>query len=270
MLTRPAEQAPSMLHQLHSQGVDAINLPLIQISPTTDTAALQQAWACINEWDWLIFVSPSAVDGFFQYAARAVQPHPASLALATTRFAGPGAGTLNALVRWGVASHQCVGPAADAPEWDSAHLWRAIQNETWIGKKVLMVKGDGGREELTHQLQQAGATVTLLPAYEKRYPQWDTAQTDQVTTILQKPENYVWVFSSSFAMRGLPQRLMALPQPLPTWPELASQLQAWATHPRIAQTAHQLGIQHCQNIRPGLDTLIARVRNTRLMKTTTL
>jgi uroporphyrinogen-III synthase len=244
-----------LLNDLHSRGVQALNLPLIQISPVADTSAMQQAWAAVADWNWIIFVSPSAVDCFFQYAA---DRHPLDRAamLSGVRFAGPGAGTLGALLRWGIEAEKCVIPAADASEWDSEHLWQAMQHVNWAEQRVLMVKGDGGREWLGEQLLQAGAKLTWLQAYEKKVPSWDATQRHQAIIIFQNPEQYAWVFSSSFGLRGLPELLNSLPQRLASWPALAPQMNAYVTHPRIAETARALGIQRCQLIRPGVEGLV--------------
>jgi uroporphyrinogen-III synthase len=256
VLTRPAEQAPTLLNDLHSRGVQALNLPLIQISPVADTSAMQQAWATVADWNWIIFVSPSAVDCFFQFAA---DRHPLDSAamLSGVRFAGPGAGTLGALLRWGIDAEKCVIPAADASEWDSEHLWQAMQHVNWAEQRVLMVKGDGGREWLGEQLLQAGAKLTGLQAYEKKVPSWDATQRHQAGIIFQNPEQYTWVFSSSFALRGLPSLVESIFDGMVSWNQLAPRLNVCVTHPKIADTAQILGIHRYQIIRPGVEGVIA-------------
>ena len=56
------------------------------------------------------------------------------------RAAATGPGTVEALVAAGVPEALCVAPRA-AP-FDSTALWSELQNEDWVGRNALVIRGD--------------------------------------------------------------------------------------------------------------------------------
>src|SRR6188472_3418958 len=64
LITRPREQAAEFVSLLQSLGADPIEAPMIRIVPPTDYAALDEACATIDRFDWAVFASGNAVDAF--------------------------------------------------------------------------------------------------------------------------------------------------------------------------------------------------------------
>lgn len=246
LVTRPAAQAGDWVRLLRGHGFDARALPLIGIAPPHDPAPVTRAWAALAGCDLAVFVSPNAVEQFF-----ALRPDGLDWPVAT-RAASPGPGTDTVLARHGVPLAQRVAPAADAVQFDSESLWQQLQREDWHGRRVLIVRGDGGREWLAARLREAGATVELLAAYARTAPSLDAAEQALLLQALAAPADHLWFFSSSEAIDHLEDLAAALGR-APDW----SAAWALATHPRIAGRARRLGCTQVIESPPMVEAVVA-------------
>ncbi len=61
LLTRPAEQAPAWARALEGAGADVALYPTIAVGPPRSWAPLDEAWARIGQYDWILFTSAAAV-----------------------------------------------------------------------------------------------------------------------------------------------------------------------------------------------------------------
>jgi uroporphyrinogen-III synthase len=240
IVTRPRPQCAAWLARLAELGVDAVALPLIEILPATDAAPVAAAWAGLADVDLAVFVSPNAVEQFFQHADR---PWPAG-----TLAACVGPGSAQALLERGVPAAQIVQPAADAASLDSEHLWQQLSpRREWAGARVLLLRGDGGREWLADQLAAAGAQVRAVTVYHRAGPRFDAAEQALLDTIRAEPSNFVWLFSSAEAVGHLQgQRLTGQ--------------RAIATHPRIAEAARAAGFEPVVLARPDPEAVTQAVK----------
>ena len=152
VVTRPRELAEPFARLLEQHGARAFLFPAIEIQPLPAPAALGR----IAEFDLAIFVSPSAV----RVAA-------ASLPRGLTA-AAIGAGTARELERAGVG--QVIAPEAGA---DSESLLAMPQMRQLAGKRVLIVRGEGGRELLGQSLSERGARVEYAECYRRARPATD-------------------------------------------------------------------------------------------------
>lgn len=231
LVTRPRPQCGGWLARLAELGVTAAALPLIEILPARDPAPVQSAWAALPGVDLAMFVSPNAVEQFFAHAGGAAWP-------AHTLAACVGPGSAQALVERGVPAAQVMQPAADAASLDSEHLWAQLSpRRDWAGARVLLLRGDGGREWLAERLTEAGAQVEAVTVYHRAGPHFDAAEQALLAQVLANPTRHAWLFSSAEAvghLHGLP---------------LAGQ-RAIATHPRIAEAARAAGFDPVVLARP--------------------
>jgi len=224
LVTRPQQQAQAMVADLREAGIDALALPLIEIRPVADARPLQQAWASIGELSLLMFVSANAVQAF-------MAQRPAGYAWPARMLAGStGPGTSAALREAGVPAAALVEPAG--ADFDSEALWLQLRARDWAGRRVLVVRGEQGRDWLAEQLDRAGATVAFLAAYERHVPCWRAEERALLGQALGSPARWLWLFSSSEAVANL-GRLA----PGADW----SQAAAMASHPRIEAAARRLG-----------------------------
>ena len=246
VVTRPAAQAVSWVQRLVARGIDAVAVPLIEIGAAPDTEAVCAAWAGLPSRRLVVFVSVNAVLHFF--AARPADVEwPMSLLAAA-----PGPGTAEALRSEGVAAASVVEPADDAPQLDSEALWERLSAHDWHGARVLVVRGDGGRDWLVERLVEAGADVDTVAAYSRGVPQLSAEAQRHIDAACADPAGHVWLFSSSQAIANLARLSGAAP---------AGDWCAIATHPRIAARARQAGFASVSEVAPGLDTVAACIQS---------
>lgn len=241
LVTRPAAQAEGWVDRLRARGLDAHALPLIEIAPTGDAAALEAAWAHLPARAFVMFVSANAVQAFF-----AARP-PAAAWPGRLQAGATGPGTAAALEKAGLAPDQVVQPADDAPAWDAEALWQRLAGRSWQRRSVLVVRGEEGRDWLSEQWRQAGASVDFVAAYRRLRPRWTPAEQALADDAIAQPGRTVWLFSSSEAVGHL-----AALRPQADWREG----RALATHPRIAQATQQLGFGTVQTVGPTVDEVV--------------
>lgn len=156
VITRPRELASAFARLIEARGGHAFVFPTIAIEPLPVPAAL----AHLGDYDWVIFVSPSAV----RVARRGGGEWP------PRRAAAVGSGTRRELEAAGVAS--VVAPATGA---DSEALLAMAQMQDVTGKRVLIVRGDEGRALLGDTLAARGARVQYAACYRRVRPAGDCA-----------------------------------------------------------------------------------------------
>ncbi len=235
VLTRPATQAESWAQALRERGVPLLLQPLIVTTalPEARGHARLEAEAA----DWVFFSSPAAVTALFDRG----WAWPAG-----RRAVCVGPGTAAALREAGVPADLIVCPPDEAEQFDSERLWPLLQAaDAWRGRRMLLLRGDGGRDWLMQRLREAGAEVMPLSVYRRSAPQLDARELTSLRELLRQPA--LWLFSSSEALDHL--------QALAGDTEWAS-LQALVTHPRIAERAGRLGMQ-VQIVRPQPEEVAA-------------
>jgi uroporphyrinogen-III synthase len=241
LVTRPQPQADAWVHALRAHEVPAHALPLLQIEAVAEPAA-QDAWRSLAGFALVVFVSPNAVQSFC-----ALRPAGASWPAATLA-ASTGPGTTQALVDAGVPAQQIVEPAREPARFDSEALWQRLRGRPWAQTRVLVVRGDGGREWLGERLREAGAQIQVVRAYRRALPRWNHEQQALVSQALAAPQRAVWLLSSSQAVQHLGRLL-----PDASW----SRAVAWATHERIAQAARAVGFGTVHGVAPTQQAVLA-------------
>ncbi len=246
LVTRPAAQADEWVARLQACDLDAVALPLIAIDSPPDAAAVATAWHGLAQQALVVFVSPNAAERFF------AQRPPGAVWPPDTRAAAVGPGTAAALRAAGVAAAAIDMPAADAAQFDSESLWAVLGDAAWAGRRVLMARGDGGRDWLADRLREHGAAVAHVAVYRRAAPRLSAAQAAQLQAALRDPAAHLWFFSSSEAIDHL-QGLVGAHD----W----QAAMALATHPRIADRARRLGIGRVLPCRPGFDDVVACIQS---------
>ncbi|MFM0095792.1 fused uroporphyrinogen-III synthase HemD/membrane protein HemX [Paraburkholderia nemoris] len=240
VITRPAGQSNELIAQLAAAGVDVLDFPLIDIAPVTDEAPLRAALASLERYALVVFVSPNAVDHAFA-RSDAIWPHALPIGVV-------GPGSVQALARHGVAAPAYTiisppsAPEEDTARFDSEGLFAAIDTALGAtsleGKRVLIVRGDGGREWLADRLREAGAELETVAAYRRLVPEPSIGGWARVHALLAGAP-HAWLLTSSEGVRNLHE----LAQEHLTADEITQLKHAdlVTPHPRIAQTARALG-----------------------------
>ncbi|MCJ7451377.1 MAG: uroporphyrinogen-III synthase [Steroidobacteraceae bacterium] len=156
IVTRPARQAQRFVQLLQDHGATAIAFPTLAIEPVTldDT----QRRACmLDAFDWIIYTSANAVEQSIPQIGRPGKSRVGAIGRATAR----------ALADARIAVHAVpeAGSASDS-EGLLAHPGLAGPG----GRRILIVKGVGGRDVLRAGLAARGAEVSTAEVYRRIRP----------------------------------------------------------------------------------------------------
>lgn len=249
IVTRPAAQALLWVPRLRALGVDAVSLPLLGIEPASDPAALHAAWGRLDGTALVMFVSANAVSAFFN-ARPAAMVWPADCLAGAT-----GPGTSAALRAAGVPDRLIVEPDPAGP-FDSEALWQRLASRPWAGYRVLVVRGEGGRDWLAHQLRLAGAQVDFVAAYRRVVVDLQGAAAGLARAARAEPLAHCWHFSSSEAIDNLVQASMKGDVEC-DW----SHSLALVTHPRIGEAARRAGFGQVEPVGVHPQDVAAHLRS---------
>jgi uroporphyrinogen III methyltransferase / synthase len=153
VVTRAADQAPTLVGRLRAQGAEAVVLPTIAVrEPDDGGAALRRAVAAAATYDWVVLASPNAVERVLPLLRDARD-------LGTARVAAVGPGTADALARWRVVA-DLVPPRAVAES-----VVEVFPAPPAGGGRALLPRAAAGRDVLPDGLRAAGWTVDVVDAY---------------------------------------------------------------------------------------------------------
>lgn len=232
VVTRPREQAVQLARRIEQLGGAPLLFPLLDIEAVPDTSVLHEQLGRLAQFDLAVFVSPNAVQ-YGMAAIRACGGTPAGLKIATV-----GQGSARALRDHGV-EHVIV----PREQFDSEGLLALPELQQVDGWRVLILRGDGGRELLGDTLKARGATVEYACCYQRSKPQLD------VSALLAAEPDAITVTSSE-ALGHLTQMLVGEAVVLRDRP-------LFVQHARIAGRAHELGWQQVHQGAAGDEGLLA-------------
>ncbi len=162
LLTRPSGQIEGLAQCVEQTGGKVLRFPVIEISAPADTAVAHQQLQEAARADATIFLSANAVD----WAMKRVPAEHFSAPLMAI-----GAATARALARHGL-------PTALQPEqaYTSEALLELpqLQVDALVGKRMLIVRGEGGRPLLMETLKSRGAQVEVAEVYRRIRPSADS------------------------------------------------------------------------------------------------
>ena len=212
VVTRPSGQAHSLIERLSAGFVSEgyleqdlpqiLSLPLLTIAPKTENGLAVQVANALQDVDLAIFVSPNAIECTMRLLMQdwqACSPHPIPIGV----MGGSSRATLQTL---GIGAEEAPTPIyipLENHRWDSEGLWEVLNTLgwDWSQKKVVVFKGEGGRDWLAQTLKDAGAKVELISVYERiplgtDSPEWESIfQMDFAQSL--------WLLTSSEAVRYL-------------------------------------------------------------------
>jgi len=163
LVTRPAHQAAPLARLIEQAGGTPVLFPAIEIAPPRDPAALDVVLDRLDTFDLAAFVSPNAVEQAFRALRARGRSWPPQLAAACV-----GRATAAALEQHGVSV-----VAVPEQRFDSEALLAHPRLADVAGRRVVIFRGDGGRELLAETLRTRGAEVTYAECYRRAPPQTD-------------------------------------------------------------------------------------------------
>jgi uroporphyrinogen-III synthase/uncharacterized protein HemX len=164
LVTRPAEQAEPLCRLIEQAGGQPIRLPLLEILPEGPDSEGAAALARAATADWLIFVSANAV----RCALLLLDGDPGRLH--GPRIAAIGQATAEALGRAGITVD-----LTPKPQFNSESLLAMPELADVAGRRVLIVRGRGGRELIAETLAARGAEVGYAEVYRRVLPARDAS-----------------------------------------------------------------------------------------------
>lgn len=160
LVTRPAHQSEGLCELIQAARGRPVRFPALEIRGPTDKHAARAALAGTGRGDILIFVSANAV----RYAFPLL---PDQLAL-DIDIAAIGSATAQALRESG------LDPTLTPAKMDSEGLLALPQLQAVKGRRVYILRGNGGRELIQETLCERGAEVYPVEVYRRQLPQHPT------------------------------------------------------------------------------------------------
>ena len=159
-MTRPVHQAEKLSRLIEDRGGVAVRFPTMAIVPMEDSGVIQNTLAHLDRYDWLIFISANAVTmhGYHSDSDKIKK-------FKSIRIAAIGKATAQALILAGL-------PPDLVPEndYNSEALMAMPEMQQMQGQHCLIIRGEGGREELATTLRSRGASVEYLDVYKRIIP----------------------------------------------------------------------------------------------------
>lgn len=223
LVTRPTHQAGPLAELVRQAGGKPILFPVLEIADLPDLQALHAIIDHLDQFQLAIFISPNAVQKAMN-RIRARRTLPAGL-----RIAAIGKGSQKALAQFGI--HDVIAPQQGA---DSEALLACAELQQVAGLRIVIFRGDGGRELLGDELKQRGATVEYAECYRRQKPKVDNAE---LRYLWARGEINAITVTSTESLRNLYEIAGKLCQ------QWLKNTPLFVPHERIAQGARELGLK---------------------------
>lgn len=242
LVTRPREQAAGLAALIRRAGGEPILFPAIEIRDLADLDPFYTLADRLGSFDLAIFISPTAVQKGLDLVQlrRKGKPWPARLCLAAL---GPGS-------RRELESRGFSGVLAPSEHADSEALLALPGLADVAGKRVVIFRGEGGRELLGDTLAARGARVEYAECYRRARPEPDPSALPPAWAC--RPLDAVTV-SSSEGLANLDAMLRSLRRHW--WRESP----LFVPHARVAAEAARLGAREIVVAGAGDEEIVARL-----------
>jgi len=163
VITRPLHQGKNLQVMLEAVDAHALLFPLIEISPLENTSLLKERLNNLTTYDLLIFVSANAVKqtvqhlGLLQFKSL----------ISSCKVATTGSKTALILEKNDITIDFCPNTI-----FNSEALLALPRFKTFCtGRRIAIIRGEGGRDFLRDELKRFGAIVDYINVYKRNCPQ---------------------------------------------------------------------------------------------------
>jgi len=164
LVTRPREQADNLARLIEAEGGETIRFPVVEIAEPQDTQALLAIIDRLDEFAIAIFISPNAVNRAMNLILARRGGLPPGL-----RVACVGRGSARELKHFGI--EDVIVPSG---RFDSETLLELPALQAVAGTRIVIFRGEGGRELLGDTLTARGAVIQYAECYRRTRPTADT------------------------------------------------------------------------------------------------
>ncbi|MEW5943994.1 MAG: uroporphyrinogen-III synthase [Pseudomonadota bacterium] len=224
LVTRPPHQARHLAQLIEAAGGRPILFPVLEILDAEDVRPLHALIDRLDEFDLAIFISPNAVNKAMNLIKARRDKLPERL-----KIAAVGRGSLKELKNFGIAE-------AMVPEsrFDSEGLLELPELQVVAGKKIVIFRGDGGREVLGDTLVARGAHLEYAECYRRGKPGADAGA---LLHLWARGELNAVTVTSGESLHNLYDMVGKLGQ------QWLKKTPLFVPHERIAQLARELGLE---------------------------
>jgi len=259
IVTRPAGQARQLIEVL-TRAIEVsavakrsfpeiISLPLLTIVPKSDEQLADRIATILSDADLAIFVSPNAIESVMRLLERDWQDFSKKI----IPIGVMGGSSCLVLKNHGIGQEKNPTPIIipkDHQHWDSEGLWQELQSLKWDwqNKKVVIFKGEGGRDWLAATLKNAGANVEAIATYARipldiDNPAWHPIHEMDFSKSF-------WLLTSSEAVRYLGEVTQD------QFPQSLKSASALCSHHNIADAAKAIGFGEVFTSEPGDEAVV--------------
>lgn len=200
VLTRSKDQCSELGSKLENLGADVLELPLIKILPYTDKETINDVFAELGSYEWIIFTSRNGVQHFFNIFFSKFKD---IRCIGGLRIACVGQGTASEIEKL----HLEVDfmPKEALSENLAEEL---IENQSLENTKVLVITGNLNRETIVETLEHKGnAIVDTLQVYETKT---ENLSNNLNAKIFREKGADAIIFSSSSAVKSFIEQVQSL------------------------------------------------------------
>ncbi|MBJ6135989.1 uroporphyrinogen-III synthase [Marinobacter litoralis] len=169
LICRPEPEASRLAEAFRAAGADCRTMPLLVREPLPETPEQRTLLQELDNFSHVIAVSPFAANLLLDHIDNWWPQIPLGL-----QWYGVGSGTSSVFARHGLKARQ------PKQGWTSEALLELPSLQNLAGDKVLLARGEQGRELIRQTLEQRGAKVSVLPLYRRAQPYYPPEQVDEI------------------------------------------------------------------------------------------
>lgn len=237
LVTRPAHQSEHLANLIRQAGGEPILFPALEIVDVPDLQPLNALIDRLDQFDLAIFISPNAVNKAMNLI-RARRKLPASLQIAAI-----GKGSAKVLTQFGVKN--VITPQQ---RFDSEALLELPELQAVTDKRIVIFRGDGGRELLGDELTRRGAQLEYAECYRRQKPQVDNGK---LLYLWARNELHAITVTSSEVLHNLFDLVGKLGQ------QWLKKTPVFVPHERIAEAAREMGLEKVFVTEAGDEAMVA-------------
>ncbi|MFC7440816.1 uroporphyrinogen-III C-methyltransferase [Laceyella putida] len=227
LVTRARSQSSALVEKIQALGGEAVEFPVIRISPPKRQDLFDEAVKQLGKYDWVIFTSVNGVHHFFKRLRELCID---IRQMGKARIGAIGPKTAEALTDKGLMVEALPG------EYKAEALVEHLRPLVKPGEEVLLPRANIARKVLPVELERMGCSVTEIDAYDTEV---DAENASEVVKLLQEGAIHVITFTSSSTVRNFMKAMRAATEDVTP---LLAPVKVVCIGPITAQTARELGL----------------------------